>query len=109
MIWKRLPPKNVIDGKRDEYTDGKPRRAVSDYGYSNLCCHFTLGWSHDHILLPLRSLHNIHKTINQIWQMLIHRPGPASSLHVAAYDLTMDNQHKVYVNGLLERTKIEKL
>ena len=32
--------------------------------------------------------HNLYEPSNQIWQRLIHRPTPASSLHVAAYDLT---------------------
>ena len=87
--------------------DGRPQRAVSGYMDTATCV--VLSHPADHILLPLRYFHNLHRTINQIWQMLIHRPGLASSLHVAAYDLTMDSQHKVYVNGLLERTKIEKL
>ena len=76
--------------------NGKPRRAVSDYGHSNQYCPFTPGQSQNYILLPLACFHNLHKTFSQIWQMLIHRPGLASSLHAAAYDLTINSQYKVY-------------
>ena len=73
--------------------DSESLRALSGYGYG-IRLSFMQNMSQDGILFSLGYHTNLYKASNQIWQMLTHRPTPASFLHVATYDLFMDDQYK---------------
>ena len=91
--------------------DGKPSRAVADYGYVVTYSPFTPYISHRSILLALANIiEYTDKTSNQIWQTLAHRLKLVSFSRVATCDLYRDGQYEWHTRRNLNlRTKIEKL
>ena len=74
--------------------DGETLRGLSDHGYGIPYCLLPRNRSQDGIWFPLGYHTNLYRASNQIGQMLIHTPKPASFLRVAAYDLMRDGQYK---------------